>query len=253
MVGFEGGRGGGSLSALAADVDRRTAPLDPSIRARDCDLVAGLDNRFAAITACGLGGSLVHGDFHAGNIRSDGASIVLLDWGDYGVGHPLLDEAAVSQRLSPALANVSRDTFGATWRRSVPGSHPRRAVTPLQPVAALRQAVIHRGFLDHIEPDDQPFHRGDPARWIARAVEPDRPTQGKSSTRWDWVIIEAWQRRVQHLPTPLLPRRPHPRRIRRAVDHQPTSAPMTTDHSTGPLRRRWSVPCGSVAPVTGTT
>ncbi len=38
-------------------------------------------------------------------------------------------------------------------------------------------------------------------------------------------------RRVQHLPTPLVPQRPHPRRVRRAMDHQPTSTPMTA----GPL------------------
>ena len=38
-------------------------------------------------------------------------------------------------------------------------------------------------------------------------------------------------RRVQHLPTPLVPRRSHPRRVRRALDQQATSAPMTT----GPL------------------
>ena len=52
------------------------------------------------------------------------------------------------------------------------------------------------------------------------------------------VVIEAWRDRVQHLPTPLVPRRPHPRRVRRAMDHQPTSTPMTA----GPLNGAPSLP-----------
>ena len=45
----------------------------------------------------------------------------------------------------------------------MPGSDPTAATHLLAPVAALRQAVIYRGFLDHIEPSEHPDHRRDPA------------------------------------------------------------------------------------------
>ena len=55
-------------------------------------LMGMLDRRLADATACGLPDTIVHGDFHPGNLRCDGAVLTLLDWGDAGVGHPLLDE-----------------------------------------------------------------------------------------------------------------------------------------------------------------
>jgi hypothetical protein len=146
------------LTELAADVVERTSPeLDASVAARARALVAGLSDRFGAIASCGLPDTIVHGDFHDGNGRSDGVRMVVLDWGDCGVGHPLLDEAA-------------SDAFVAAWQDAVPGCDARQAADLLRPVAALRQAVIYRHFLDHIEPAEHPFHRDDPAYWIAGAV-----------------------------------------------------------------------------------
>jgi len=40
----------------------------------------------------------------------------------------------------------------------------------LAPIAAARQAVIYRGFLDRIEPAEHPCHRGDPAEWLQRTA-----------------------------------------------------------------------------------
>lgn len=41
-------------------------------------LVDGLDARFVALYPCGVPDTLMHGDFHPGNFRSDGRSLVLL-------------------------------------------------------------------------------------------------------------------------------------------------------------------------------
>ena len=38
----------------------------------------------------------------------------------------------------------------------------------IEPVAALRQAVIYQGFLDRIEPDERIYHAKDPADWLRR-------------------------------------------------------------------------------------
>ena len=90
------------------------------------------------------------------------------DWGDSGVGNPLLDQAAFLDRAPPAQIPALRDHWRDRWRDLAPGSDPARAAKLIAPVAAARQAVIYQGFLDGIEPSEHPYHRADPAEWLAR-------------------------------------------------------------------------------------
>jgi hypothetical protein len=53
----------------------------------------------------------------------------------------------------------------------VPGCEPERAASLLEPVAALRQAVIYQSFLDGIEPAERVYHASDPALWLQRAAD----------------------------------------------------------------------------------
>jgi hypothetical protein len=94
----------------------------------------------------------------------------LLDWGDSGVGHPLLDQPAFLNAISKDAVDAVRAHWLQQWRDAVPGSDPARASALLAPVAAARQAVIYRKFLDNIEPSEQPYHRADPANWLSRAT-----------------------------------------------------------------------------------
>ncbi|HSK55063.1 MAG TPA: aminoglycoside phosphotransferase family protein [Jiangellales bacterium] len=159
------------LAALAADTVARTAPeLDRAVVAHLDHLLAGLPGRYAAVDACGIPDTLVHGDFHPGNVRGSGDRLVLLDWGDTGVGNPLLDDAAFTERLSDDDTRVVRTEWSAAWRRHVPGCEPDRARELLAPVMALRLAVIYRGFLDRIEPDERIYHAADPVTWLCRAA-----------------------------------------------------------------------------------
>ena len=64
--------------------------------------MAGLPKRIAAIAACGVPDTLVHGDFHPGNVVGPTDAYVLLDWGDSFVGNPLIDELAFTERLDAA-------------------------------------------------------------------------------------------------------------------------------------------------------
>ena len=59
----------------------------------------------------------------------------------------------------------------AVWRRAIRESDPARAAQLLAPVAAARQAVIYRMFLDNIEPSEHVYHAGDPATWLRRTAE----------------------------------------------------------------------------------
>jgi hypothetical protein len=158
-------------AAIAATFERNADQLPPEARARLAPFVATLERRLTGAAACGPADTLVHGDFHPGNLRWDGAALTLLDWGDAGVGHPLLDEPAFLERIPAADAPRLRQRWHAAWQVAAPGSDPARASALLAPVAALRQAVVYQGFLDRIEPSEHPYHRADPPERLVRAAE----------------------------------------------------------------------------------
>jgi hypothetical protein len=127
------------------------------------DLIDGLPARFAEVAACGLPDTLIHGDLHPGNVRTDGAGPpVIVDWGDSGVGNPAFDILRLGGDLR---------AWADRWRASAPGSDPQRAVDLLRPVAALRGAVAYAGFVADIEPAEWPYHAGDVPANLAAAVK----------------------------------------------------------------------------------
>ncbi|HVY98068.1 MAG TPA: aminoglycoside phosphotransferase family protein [Dongiaceae bacterium] len=162
---------GPALGAPIGDVFARNADaLSAEDRAMLAAFVARLPERFARLAECGIADTLIHGDFHPGNFRGDGRTLVLLDWGDSGIGHPLLDQPAFLSRIpADAVAPVRAHWIGE-WRKHAPGSDPDRAAALLAPIAAARQAAIYQRFLDSIEPSEHPYHRGDPKSWLERAA-----------------------------------------------------------------------------------
>jgi hypothetical protein len=157
--------------SLAATIERVSPQLERDDRRALDRLLAGLPARWAALGACGLPDSLVHGDFCPGNFRGSGDKLTLLDWGDSGVGHPLLDLAAFLGRILAEDVEPARRRWADQLRRRAPGSDPERAARLITPIAAARQAVIYQGFLDGIEPSEHPYHAADPARCLAEAAE----------------------------------------------------------------------------------
>jgi len=151
-------------------VGRAAATLDPSVSDQLDALMVGLSDRLVRLEACGLPDTLVHGDFHRGNLRGTGDQLVLLDWGDCGVGHPIFDQAAFLSRLPDADRAPVRAEWARRWREEVPGCDPERAAELLEPISALRQALTYQMFLAGIEPDERIYHERDPAIWLERAV-----------------------------------------------------------------------------------
>jgi Phosphotransferase enzyme family len=169
-IGLPDWRGPALSRAITAILERRGDDLAHDDRVLLDALVADLPARFAAIEACGLPDVLVHGDFHPGNVRGSAGSLVLLDWGDCGVGQPMLDMPAFLDRVPPDAVERVRAQWRTRWRTAVPGSDPDRAAALLAAIAAARLAVVYQVFLDGIEPSEQRYHRDDPAEWLARAA-----------------------------------------------------------------------------------
>jgi Phosphotransferase enzyme family len=160
-----------ALRALVDDVvERHQEELDRPERHALDELIEGFGHRCDAIDACGLPMTLVHGDFHRGNLRGLGEQLVILDWGDCGVGHPMLDVAAMKEPLDAQSRDGVVEAWAGAWQERYPGSDPLRAATLIEPIAALRQAVIYRKFLDGIEPSERCYHQSDPQRWLRRAA-----------------------------------------------------------------------------------
>ncbi len=66
-------------------------PVAGELTAREVAAARGLLNRFPLLDECGLPDTIVHGDFHPGNWRSDGGPPVIVDFADAYVGNPVLD------------------------------------------------------------------------------------------------------------------------------------------------------------------
>ncbi|MEV4638875.1 aminoglycoside phosphotransferase family protein [Actinoplanes sp. NPDC049548] len=133
-----------------------------------------LPARLAAIDACGLPDTLVHGDLHPGNVRSAGADRVIVDWGDATVTHPAFDILRLTEGLPEPEAVGLIGEWAHRWRETAPDSDPETAAALIRPVAALRSAAVYQEFLDHIEYSERPYHQADVPERLAAAVEAAR-------------------------------------------------------------------------------
>ena len=167
------------VASLVARADVRSELDSGELSAID-QLVKKLPSMLEALYACGLGDTLVHGDFHPGNHRFDGDKLVLLDWADSAFGHPLLDMISFVERLAPEQVDIVRRAWIAAWSDAFPHANVVLAAELIRPIAALRLGVVYRRFLDAIEESERVYHRMDVAMWLRRAVaESSRDSLGK--------------------------------------------------------------------------
>lgn len=158
--------------ALAASdvVERGSDGLDTDERRVLERLVAGLDDRFSALAECGIPDTFVHGDFHTGNVRWTDAGPVIFDWGDCGIGNPLLDLPPFDRNLAAEHRPAAKSRWIEQWSVKAPGSDAARAAVLVEPIAALRLAVVYRRFLDGIEQTEQRYHEADVPRQLRDAA-----------------------------------------------------------------------------------
>ena len=169
-LGLPDWRGSALIPRIADVVSRTSSQLSIEDRKALAEFVRDLPLRFAEIASCGVPDMLVHGDFHPGNVRGDQHMLTLLDWGDSGVGHPLLDQPAFLERQPTPVGAVTKEFWNDRLLERFPGSDPAKAAHLVAPIATARQAVTYRNFLDNIEPSEQLYHHADPAHWLRRTV-----------------------------------------------------------------------------------
>lgn len=145
-------------------------PVAQELSAQQLAVADELTGRWDLLAECGLPDTLVHGDFHPGNWRSDGGPPVVVDFADAHWGNPVLDGLRVQDFLPESRRAQAARAWADAWKARVPGADPERALALAEPLAHLVYAVRYQEFLDGIEPSEQPYHRGDPADEIRAAV-----------------------------------------------------------------------------------
>jgi hypothetical protein len=156
---------GASAETVTAD-----GPVAQELSAQQLTVAQELTDRWDLLAKCGLPDTLVHGDFHPGNWRSDGGPPVVVDFADAHWGNPVLDGLRVQDFLPESRRAQAARAWVDAWKARVPGADPERALALAEPLAHLIYAVRYQEFLDGIEPSEQPYHRGDPADEIRAAV-----------------------------------------------------------------------------------
>jgi hypothetical protein len=93
------------------------------------------------LASLGLPDTLVHGDLHPGNVAHDGGTIVLYDWSDAAVSHPLLDLVHLVRSMPDDEAARARTAYADVWRTAYPGVDLDRAVELATAVNSIFQMV----------------------------------------------------------------------------------------------------------------
>ena len=163
-------RAGPAMPRIHAVADRNRHQLDDDTQRALDVLVDGLPQRFAALADCGIPDTLVHGDFHPGNVRGTAGDYRILDWGDCAIGHPMLDLRPSLEYFDPHDQEDAVSIWGREWSRQVPGCDARRAAELVRPLGPLFGAVVYQKFLDNIETTERPYHEGDPAHGLRTAT-----------------------------------------------------------------------------------
>jgi aminoglycoside phosphotransferase (APT) family kinase protein len=112
-----------------------------------------LDQAIASISELGIDDTLVHGDFHPGNVALSNGRPIIFDWSDASVGNPLVDIGAWATRFldDPASAEALWSMFFRAWSDVVPFTQLEALRPAIQGVAHAFHAVSYAGILEGLE------------------------------------------------------------------------------------------------------
>jgi hypothetical protein len=99
--------------------------------------------------------TLVHGDFHAANVATQGERILFFDWTDACVAHPFFDLPVFIDFDAQDHAERLRDAYLAQWTAYEPMEKLREAYTLASILGALHQAVSYQGILNGMEAEQR--------------------------------------------------------------------------------------------------
>ncbi len=144
--------------------------LDPDERARVTATLPRVAERITALADWGVPETLVHGDLHLGNVAAHGQALVIFDWTDACLAHPLVDRAT----LLPT-AHAERPGLGAAycdvWRPLVDLPPPEQVEHEARVLERAFQAITYERIQAALEEASRWEFAGVVAHCLRRLVE----------------------------------------------------------------------------------
>jgi hypothetical protein len=95
--------------------------------------------------------TLLHGDFHGGNLLERDGKILIFDWTDGSIAHPFLDLITATANRYPAFEEaekaIVRDAYLSAWTGYESPERLLEAAQLAWPLGGLHQAVSYRGIM----------------------------------------------------------------------------------------------------------
>ncbi len=161
-------RSGPGPSPTRRTGSRRSAACEPSAPTRDAA---------ERVAALGFPATIVHGDFHPGNVALAGDEAVIIDWSDAAIGNPAIDLVTWLSwsRNEPDEQRVATDAWVDAWLGAPLGpNNPdavRAAIDDIIVVGAAYQVVSYDGILRALEPATRYTMAGGATSYLKRLEE----------------------------------------------------------------------------------
>jgi hypothetical protein len=146
------------LSRLGDDLERALAdPIALGTLDANAERVASTIAlvRMAAdeLDGFGLPDTLVHGDFHAGNVAIAADGVLIFDWSDSAIGNPIVDLVTwLGEEQEQGRRDRSFEAWLAAWGDVVDPATVRAKLDTLLAIGAAYQCVSYVGILRALEP-----------------------------------------------------------------------------------------------------
>lgn len=156
----------GALGPEAVVVD---ASWSPQRRAGIVDVTRAAAERVARL---GFPTTVVHGDFHPGNVTLAGGRATIIDWSDTAISDPSIDLVTWLSwsRDRPDDERVATDAWIDAWSADTDPATVRAAIDAILVVGAAYQVVSYDGILRGLEPATR-YTMADGARSFLEKVE----------------------------------------------------------------------------------
>lgn len=123
-----------------------------TLRNREAELL----HHCASLRASGIPDSLVHGDWHPGNIAVKDGVYRFFDWTDACLAHPFFDVPSMLDELLERLGMDARepllDAYLNAWTDFAPLEHLKSLLSSIQIAGYLHQAVSYQYISRGLEP-----------------------------------------------------------------------------------------------------
>ena len=124
------------------------------------NVIESLTNAVAVLGRHATQNTLVHGDFHPGNVAVVGDRAVIFDWSDAAVTHPLIDIPSWTSwyRDDPERIQAIWDAFRAAWGDGLPAALFEEHRIDMQIAACAYHTVSYARIVATMEPSRRQEH-----------------------------------------------------------------------------------------------